>query len=250
MHLISSCPLRTCRSFHRDWNSINEFFEYTRGRFVHNEEHELATRRVKFDMNELAKVASLSSGSSECVQIEKLPDGMFNKAFLFTMGDGTQVIGKVPNPNAGQPHLTTASEVATMDFVRNELGTPAPRVLAWNSRASQSAVGAEYIIMEKVAGVQLKEFWHQMEIEEKFKIVKTISAYQKSWMSRSFTKYGSLYYKADMEDQEECTLVEADGMKVKEPRFVVGPSTGRDQIDFSRIDILFDRGPWDDVLEY
>jgi len=33
------------------------------------------------------------------------------------MDDGKRVIAKVPNPNAGQPHYTTASEVATMDFV-------------------------------------------------------------------------------------------------------------------------------------
>ena len=36
---------------------------------------------------------------------------------LLTMEDGTEVVAKVPNPNAGQPHFTTASEVATMDFV-------------------------------------------------------------------------------------------------------------------------------------
>jgi len=33
------------------------------------------------------------------------------------MEAGTQVVAKIPNPNAGQPHLTTASEVATMEFV-------------------------------------------------------------------------------------------------------------------------------------
>lgn len=54
----------------------------------------------------------------ECFKVEKLLDGMFNKAFLFTMGDGRQVVGKVPNPNAGRSHYTTASEVATMDFLR------------------------------------------------------------------------------------------------------------------------------------
>ena len=27
-------------------------------------------------------------------------------------------MAKVPNPNAGRPHFTTASEVATMEFVR------------------------------------------------------------------------------------------------------------------------------------
>ena len=34
-----------------------------------------------------------------------------------TMEDGKQVVAKVPNPNAGQVHLITASEVATMEFV-------------------------------------------------------------------------------------------------------------------------------------
>ena len=42
---------------------------------------------------------------------------MFNKAFLMSMDDGQEVIAKVPNPNAGVAHFTTASEVATMDFV-------------------------------------------------------------------------------------------------------------------------------------
>lgn len=34
-----------------------------------------------------------------------------------TMDDGKQVVAKVPNPNAGLPHFTIASEVATMEFV-------------------------------------------------------------------------------------------------------------------------------------
>lgn len=56
-------------------------------------------------------------GAKICVGIEKFPDGMYNKAMLLTMDNGTQVVAKVPNPNAGKPHFTTASEVATMDFV-------------------------------------------------------------------------------------------------------------------------------------
>ncbi|KAJ5896137.1 uncharacterized protein N7473_005536 [Penicillium subrubescens] len=32
------------------------------------------------------------------------------------MDDGQEVVAKVPNPNAGTPHFTTASEVATMEF--------------------------------------------------------------------------------------------------------------------------------------
>ncbi|PYH85069.1 hypothetical protein BO82DRAFT_399017 [Aspergillus uvarum CBS 121591] len=45
-----------------------------------------------------------------------MADGMHNKAIRFTMDNRFQGVGKVPNPNAGLPHFTTASEVATMDF--------------------------------------------------------------------------------------------------------------------------------------
>ena len=74
-------------------------------------------REIKFDLNRLASVAVDSVGATQCISIKKYPDGMFNKSFLMTMEDGREVVTKVPNPNAGVPHFTTASEVATMDFV-------------------------------------------------------------------------------------------------------------------------------------
>lgn len=78
----------------------------------------MSQRYIRFNVNELARVAAEAVGSKSCVEIKKCPDGMFNKALLLTMEDGNQVVAKVPNPNAGRPHYTTASEVATLDFVR------------------------------------------------------------------------------------------------------------------------------------
>ncbi|KAJ9310606.1 hypothetical protein DTO271D3_9128 [Paecilomyces variotii] len=197
-------------------------------------------------MNELVKRTAESVGltSAQCARVEKFPDGMFNKTFLFTMHDGTQVVGKVPNPNAGRAHYTTASEVATMDFARNELRTPVPKVLAWSSKAEDNSVGAEYIIMEKVAGIQLSKVWPTMGIKERFELVKTISGYQKDWMSTPFTQYGSLYYSSDMEYSDRCDLV------TEHHRFAVGPSTGRESLDDGRIALDFDRGPWKSVEQY
>src|ERR1700733_777589 len=99
-----------------DWNTIEANFRFTRGRFVRNEAFEMSQRYIPFDMNELSRIAAEAVGSESCLKVEKYPDGMFNKTFLFTMNNGTQVAGKVPNPNAGRPHFTTASEVATIDF--------------------------------------------------------------------------------------------------------------------------------------
>lgn len=101
-----------------DWNNNEDFFRYTAGRFLFEERNQMASRYVKFDMNELVHIAAKSIASRSCVEVRKLPEGQYNKAFLLTMDDGKRVIAKVPNPNAGRPHYTTASEVATMDFVR------------------------------------------------------------------------------------------------------------------------------------
>ncbi|PYH72743.1 aminoglycoside phosphotransferase family protein [Aspergillus vadensis CBS 113365] len=203
----------------------------------------MAIRQVKFNMSELAKRAAESVGFSndQCVNVERLPDGMFNKAFLFTMHDGTKVVGKVPNPNAGRPHYTTASEVATMDFVRNKLSTPVPKVLAWSSQANKNPVGAEYIIMEKVGGVQL---------DKRFELVKTISGHQRAWMSKSFTQYGSLYYSKDLHSSRGCIFMDEDGSQFEDDRFAIGPSTGRGFLDDGRIDVDFDGGPWDNLYDY
>ena len=62
-------------------------------------------------------VAAKNIGAQNCVDISKFADGMHNRALLLAMDNGVQVVGKIPNPNAGRPYFTTASEVATMDFV-------------------------------------------------------------------------------------------------------------------------------------
>ncbi|KAL4866861.1 kinase-like domain-containing protein [Aspergillus spectabilis] len=215
------------RSSHTNCNANDDWFRYTRGRFIFNETQEMSIRYVKFNMNELVERATESVGltSAECARVEKFPDGMFNKSFLFTMHNGTQVVGKVPNPNMGRAHYTTASEVATMDFARNELRTPVP----------------------KVAGVQLSKVWPTMGIKERFELVKTISRYQKTWMSTSFTQSGSFYYSSDLEDSDVCDLAKGSRSIPKHHQFAVGPSTGREFLDDGRIALDFDRGPWNSI---
>ncbi|PGH11077.1 hypothetical protein AJ79_05119 [Helicocarpus griseus UAMH5409] len=93
------------------------------------------------------------------------------------MDNGKEVIGKVPNPNAGIPHYTAASEVATMDFMRNTLQTPVPEVYAWNSRIEGNSVRAEYIIMEKSAGIPLAHIWNSLKITEKFNKLAALDLY-------------------------------------------------------------------------
>ena len=41
----------------------------------------------------------------------------YNKGDLFTLDDGRQIIGKIPNPIPGISNFTTAREVTTLSFV-------------------------------------------------------------------------------------------------------------------------------------
>jgi hypothetical protein len=84
-----------------------------------------------------------------------------------------------------------------------------------------------------------------MEIEDRLKIVKQIVRYQKKWSSISFNKFGALYFASDIRKQESHDILYFDehGSVMKNQRFAVGPSTGREYYDAGRASVIFDRGP-------
>ncbi|KAL4929054.1 uncharacterized protein BDV17DRAFT_298329 [Aspergillus undulatus] len=207
----------------------DEFFKFTRGRFIVDEAENLRKREITFDLNSLAKVATDSVGAARCIAIKKYPDGMFNKAFLI----------KVPNPNAGVPHFTTASEVATMDFTRKILDTPAPRVYTWNSQAKSHPVGAEFIVMDKTEGVPLSQL----------QVLLGLTRLQKQWLSVSFSHYGSLYYTEDVQPPSGSHFIK-DSTAVRDSEFSIGPDTGRDWCDAGRSNLDVEKGPWTSLTQY
>lgn len=96
-----------------------DVFRYTTGRFLVNEEYELAKRYVRFDIDALCKlVSSLPSIGSSIVKIDK-KEGGYNKALLLKAENGKKVIGKIPCINIVPPQYGTASEVAVLKFGLN-----------------------------------------------------------------------------------------------------------------------------------
>jgi hypothetical protein len=94
-----------------------DYYRYNSGRWLWDEDSQLRERYKRFNVSELKRIAAKSIGAQTCVSISKLAEGGFNKVFRLIMEDGAIVIARIPNPNAGPPFKTTASEVATMDFV-------------------------------------------------------------------------------------------------------------------------------------
>ncbi|EGD93510.1 phosphotransferase [Trichophyton tonsurans CBS 112818] len=187
-----------------NWDD-ESFHRYTGGRWLYNEDKQMADRSVRFNMTELVRAAAISQGCdiSSCIKVEKLPEGDYNKVFLISLHGGHQVVAKVPNKNAGLPFYTTASEVATMNFGRNVAGLPIPKVYAWNPHTSDNDVGAEYIIMEKAKGVLLSSTWPSMKKDQKINLINSVISLEKSLLTHHFQHIGSLYHKSDLDGVQD-----------------------------------------------
>lgn len=71
---------------------------------------------MKFSIDNLCALAAAQFGSAtECIHLDKI-EGNSNKALALTMGNGSEVIAKIPCPNAGPASYMTSSEVATLVF--------------------------------------------------------------------------------------------------------------------------------------
>ncbi|KAJ5471860.1 hypothetical protein N7539_008803 [Penicillium diatomitis] len=96
---------------------MEQLFFYTSGRWLWDEEQQLRDRYKALNVAQLQTLASQATGSDGCASITKLAEGGFNKVFRLQMNDGKAILARIPNPDAGPPFYTTASEVATMEFV-------------------------------------------------------------------------------------------------------------------------------------
>ncbi|KAF8992076.1 hypothetical protein BDQ17DRAFT_1432636 [Cyathus striatus] len=143
-----------------------------------------------------------STGADGVTDICKLAEGRCNKVFRVQLTDGQEVIVRISTPLSGPPHLVTANEVATMRFLRDRIGlTQVLRIISSSSRASDTSVGAEYIIMDVADGIELA-VWHQLTMKQKLRLVNQWIKFE-SKVIKAFTGggYESLYYRKDISAQ-------------------------------------------------
>ncbi|KAE8147108.1 phosphotransferase family protein [Aspergillus avenaceus] len=236
--------------------SPHDFFNYTSGRWIWDEEQQLQERYREFDILEMQKIAMESSSSGSCVSMAKLGEGSYNKSFKLTMSNGKIVVARIPNPNAGPACLTTASEVATMDFLRTILLIPVPKVLAWNSAVdSTNRVGAEYILMEHAPGKNLADVWSDMDLERKVRTMEDIVTVQHKLLSLRFSEYGCLFYRKDAPPGSHPAIVEGDNLSLElkhniAETFSIGPMVDTSFWMKKRENLDICRGPWPSAIDY
>ncbi|TKA58969.1 hypothetical protein B0A49_11243 [Cryomyces minteri] len=166
-------------------------------------------------------------------------EGGFNKALLMTREDGTEVIAKIPCPNAGPAMYTTASEVAVLKFV--------PEVLSWSSD-SANPVGAEYIIMEKVAGVQLFKKWDDINVPNRFELIQKLTVLESQLASLPLPAYGSLYLRQSI--SEEMQRIDLSSNLDPSGLYCVGPSCDRLWSDIPASEPVLNTGPWAALADF
>ncbi|KAE8355998.1 kinase-like domain-containing protein [Aspergillus coremiiformis] len=227
--------------------SCTDFYQYTSGRWLWDEEQQLRDRFSPFNISELQRVAVSSVGANKCVEITKLAEGSFNKTFKLIMDNGRNAIARIPHPIAGPRYYMTASEVATMEFARSVLEIPTPRVFAWSADAN-NPVQSEYIIMEEAPGEKLEDVWDDLAIEQRILIMKDLVSLEKKMISMSFNSYGNLYYASEAIPGAAAAEVVGDlPAEVKNAvmrRFAIGPAAERAFWNRERAVMNIDRGPW------
>ncbi|QQK44025.1 Protein kinase-like domain [Penicillium digitatum] len=213
-----------------------DLFEYTSGRFLFNEELRHAERRVKFDVDALARVACHSVGRhfKSVASVTKLAEGGFNRVLQVTFNDGYAVLARLSYRTTVPRHHTVASEAATLALLRAH-GVPVPKVLAY-SPDQTNAVGTEYLILEKLEGAPLSEQWLSLDTKTRVRILRQVVDLERRFMSIHFPASGSLYHRQDLDDSQLFASVSDD--------IVVGPTAQHEWWYRERASLAVDRGPW------
>lgn len=184
---------------------------------------------LQFDVAALKRISAERLERRECVSITKLAEGSYNKVFLLTMDDDFECIARLALPC--YPRFKTESEVATMKFLAEKTSIPVPKVYAWDSDAN-NAVGAEYILMERIPGITLSTIWNMLSLDEKKRIASQVVDIELQLFSTSLDQIGSLY------------------MDHKDHTYYVGPIVIDPFFEGGRASMDLDRGPWKTTRDF
>ncbi|CAN6599408.1 hypothetical protein TRVA0_001S07228 [Trichomonascus vanleenenianus] len=215
---------------------VKNFYNYTWGRWLVNDEQERRARETKFSLPGLvdvvkANVPKKGKAPTEAeIQVKTISpfhEGKHHKIYKVDLDDGRAFALRIPY-TLGHSEFRDArmrSEVATMDFLRKKHQLPMPEVYSWCSVA-QNPIEAEYFLMEFVPGELLMQGWNpaSTDIKAKSSTIKPVVDLMDKIISTKFNKLGSLYFTEDV-DAELQGDVPFDGETEFADRWRIGPTT-------------------------
>ncbi|KAK3332336.1 phosphotransferase enzyme family-domain-containing protein [Cercophora scortea] len=141
------------------------------------------------DETAIMETVKSAVGLTEPCKIEFLAQGAFNKLYTIASSE-TEVIARVTLPI--DPKWKTLSEVATLDWVRENTSLPVPRVLAYRADRS-TPIGFEWIAMEKMPGKPWADVWQTIPFSTKKEIVARIALFCSETFEKQLCGIGNIF---------------------------------------------------------
>ncbi|CAJ2508395.1 Uu.00g134210.m01.CDS01 [Anthostomella pinea] len=137
-----------------------------------------------------ATPTSPSPACSNDFGITYLDEGTWNRVYTIRpcFGPDSKLILRVALP-VFRSVSKTASEVATMEWVRKNTCIPVPRIIAYDP-SPNNELGYEWCIMEKATGVEFTEA--SLKLEQKLNVARTLADWVDGLCRHSFDVIGSL----------------------------------------------------------
>ncbi|KAF1842081.1 kinase-like protein [Cucurbitaria berberidis CBS 394.84] len=224
-------------------------FSYTSGRYLFNEELRLKERHVEFNVEalQLAAEASVGNKHGKTISIKKLAEGGFNRVLILKLQDGFELIAKIPYHIARPEYFATASEAATLTFLRS-IGIPVPEVYDYSATAD-NPVGTEYVLMEKAPGICLASRWEHLQDLEIRRLAHSFVELEQKLFKVPFSATGSLYFKKDIASSLQAPLYTEEHAR-EANQFCIGPIADYMFWYGRRAGLQVNHGPWKNHVEY
>ncbi|KAF2851945.1 hypothetical protein T440DRAFT_488562 [Plenodomus tracheiphilus IPT5] len=144
------------------------------------------------DIDAIAQIARkhLDRGRDVPINVSFHAQGAFNKLYRISTGDSDHLL-RVSLPV--YPRMKTESEVATIEFIRNNTVMPVPRILAYDAD-NKNELQYEWILIEMMPGTPLNSRWRSMSWQAKETIIKQLAAFQAQLFTREFSRIGNLFH--------------------------------------------------------
>ncbi|KAL9621737.1 MAG: hypothetical protein Q9160_003855 [Pyrenula sp. 1 TL-2023] len=218
-------------------------FNYTSARY--NERLRLNERRLPFNFTELCCIIAkaIDRSTDDIENVAKIAEGGSYRVFEATFRNRFQVIARLPYHSTRPKTFGIASEVATMGVLRF-YGCPIPSIYDWSPSAS-NPLGVEYIIMEKVQGIELQSLWYSMDAKQRMDVVGKMVNFEKRLFEIPLPASGSIYFDDTeaIQSFDKVSIV-TDITQRQKHNFCVGPSTEYLWWYQGRNDLAVNPGAW------
>jgi Ser/Thr protein kinase RdoA (MazF antagonist) len=114
-----------------------------------------------------------TSGShGRCTGISTLPRGQFHEIRVLYFEDGWTCIARFTRE--AEPLAKVESELATIEYVRNNTTIPVPEIYLVNN-SENHAVGAPFVLMEHIHGSPLDDMWEVLSLDHKLDAITQVA---------------------------------------------------------------------------